>query len=171
VVRRSFALTNYPTTHTLLAMRVSNHEVAAVQRFYPQIYLACHTRHHRRRTTAGSLTPHESSILAHLTGEPMRAASLARHLGIVPSTLSAAIKRLVALGHVTRTRDHRDGRAIALRLSSQGARAMQQSSVLETSRVAALLGRLDPPDRAVAIRGLALLATAARGLPRSRVQS
>ena len=146
-------------------MPVSNRDVAAVQRCYPQIYLACHTRHHHRRTRGAPLTPQESTILAHLDETtPMRAADLARHLGVVASTMSAAIKRLSRLGHIARESDVRDARAAALRLSPQGARAMQAGSVLESKRVAAMLGRLKPADRARAIAGLSLLASAARSL-------
>jgi len=146
-------------------MSVSNRDVAAVQRFYPQIYLACHTRHQRRRANAAQLTPHESSLLAHLDERtPMRAAELARHLGVGASTLSAAIKRLTELGYIARDRDARDGRAASLRLSRLGARAMQAGSVLETRRVAALLSRLSPADRQRAIDGLGLLAQAGQHL-------
>ena len=149
-------------------MPVSNRDVAAVPRHYPQIYLACHTRHQRRRSSETALTPQESSLLAHLSeDEPVRAARLARHLGVVASTLSAAIKRLTALGYIARAKDARDGRAAALRLSRQGARAMQAGSVLETRRVAAMLAGLAPSDRARALDGLALLAMAARSLAAS----
>jgi DNA-binding MarR family transcriptional regulator len=139
-------------------MPVANRDVAAVQRCYPQIYLACHTRHHHRRTAGEPLTPHLDATT------PMRAADLARHLGVVPSTMSAAIKRLTALGYIARDPDQRDGRAAALRLSRQGARAMQAGSVLETRRVAAMLARLSPAERARAVGGLAALAAAARSL-------
>ena len=147
-------------------MPVSNHAVAAVQRCYPQIYLACHTRHQRRRSSPVALTSQESSILAHLSErEPMRAAALARHLGVVPSTMSAAIKRLSALGYIVRATDAEDGRAASLRLSRQGARAMQAGSVLETARVAGMLALLPAGERAKAVQGLELLASAARRLP------
>jgi DNA-binding MarR family transcriptional regulator len=143
-------------------MPVSNRDVAAVQRYYPQIYLACHTRHQRRSNSTG-LTPNESSLLAHLAHtEPLRASTLARHLGVGASTLSAAVKRLTALGYIVRERDTADHRALALRLSTQGQRAMQGASVLETRRVATMLGQLSPADRAQAIDGLRLLADAAR---------
>jgi DNA-binding MarR family transcriptional regulator len=146
-------------------MSVSNRDVAAIQRFYPQIYLACHTRHHRRRSNAAQLTPQESSILAHLHEDaPMRAAALARHLGVVASTMSAAIKRLTGLGYIARDPESGDRRALALRLSRQGARAMQTGSVLERRRVAAMLAQLPPQKRAHAIEGLGLLANAARAL-------
>jgi MarR family transcriptional regulator, organic hydroperoxide resistance regulator len=137
-----------------------------VQRCYPQIYIACHTRHRRRRRHDADLSAQQSSILAHLSErDPMRAAALARHLGVGPSTLSAAIKRLVALGFIARDRDRIDARAASLRLSPRGARAMQAGSVLETSRVRAMLDRLSPRDREAALNGLELLAAAARQLP------
>ena len=149
-------------------MPVANRDVAAVQRYYPQIYLACHTRHDRRRSNAAALTAHESSILAHLSErEGMRAADLARHLAVGASTMSAAIKRLTSLGYVARARDQADKRAASLRLSATGVRAMQQGSVLETVRVAMMLAGLAPADRARAVEGLALLAGAARALPKT----
>src|SRR5262245_1806001 len=125
-----------PPAYHSSRMPVSNADVADVQRYYPQIYLACHTRHHRRRSNAARLTAQESSILAHLSERhPMRASDLAHHLGVVRSTMSAALKRLTALGYIARSRDASDGRASALVLSPQGARAMQAGSVLESARV------------------------------------
>lgn len=147
-------------------MPVSNRDVAAVQRYYPQIYLACHTRHQRRRSNAAGLTANESSLLAHLSADqPMRAAPLARHLGVGPSTLSATVKRLTTLGYIVRTADEADRRAVSLRLSAVGLRAMQAASVLESRRVAAVLAKLSAGQRARAIAGLRLLAEAARSGP------
>jgi DNA-binding MarR family transcriptional regulator len=144
-------------------MPVATSDVRAVQRYYPQIYLACHTQHQRRRANTASLTASESSLLAHLSGdEPLRAATLARHLGVGASTLSAAVKRLTDLGYIVRERDVADQRALSLRLSPLGLRAMQASSVLETRRVVLVLSKLSPEERARAIDGLRLLADAAR---------
>src|SRR5687767_8101371 len=121
-------------------MPVTNRDIAAVQRCYPKIYLACHTRHQRRRSNAAQLTAHESSLLAHLSADhPTRPSDLARHLGIGRSTISAAIKRLIAAGYITHARGADDGRVLALRLSAKGAKAMQAGSVLESSRVKAML--------------------------------
>jgi DNA-binding MarR family transcriptional regulator len=150
-------------------MAVSSRDVADVQRWYPQIYLACHTRHQRRRSNTAQLTPHESSLLAHLAPDrPLRASALAGHLGVGRSTLSASIKRLISLGYITSARESHDGRALDLRLSARGARAMQAGSVLDTTRVRALLARLPEIDRRRALDGLRLLADAAADVPRQR---
>jgi MarR family transcriptional regulator, organic hydroperoxide resistance regulator len=152
-------------------MPVTTRDVAAVQRCYPKIYLACHTKHQRRRSNAAQLTAHESSLLAHLSeAHPTRPSDLAKHLGIGRSTVSAAVKRLVALGYIAHARAEDDGRVMALRLSPKGAKAMQAGSVLESGRVKALLAQLTERERGRAIEGLELLARAAGSLP-SRKES
>ena len=144
-------------------MSVSNRDVRLVQVAYPQIYFACHTRHIRRASTVTRLSATDSTLLAHLDeGQPVRATALAKHLGLAPSTLSAAIARVAALGYVTQRRDARDGRAVELLLSAKGAAAMQASSVLESERVKQMLANLAAGDRKRALDGLELLARAAR---------
>jgi DNA-binding MarR family transcriptional regulator len=139
--------------------------VRAIQRWYPQIYLACHTRHQRASSSDARLSGHDSSVLAHLDErDAMTASDLARHLGIVASTLSATLTRLEKLGYITRTPAAADRRIAELRLSKTGARAMQGSSVLESARVAALLDELTPGEQQLALDGLGLLARAARQL-------
>jgi DNA-binding MarR family transcriptional regulator len=147
-------------------MAISSREVLAVQRYYPQIYLACHTRHHRRRSNPAQLTSHDSALLAHLREEsPVSPSSLARHLGVGRPTVSAAIKRLLGLGYLSQTRDTSDARALGLWLTPKGTRALQMSSVLDTKRVTLLLAGLSTRQRAHAIEGLQLLAQAATELP------
>jgi DNA-binding MarR family transcriptional regulator len=139
--------------------------VRAIQRWYPQIYLACHTRHQRAASSDARLSANDSSVLAHLDErDAMTAGNLARHLGIGASTLSATLNRLVKLGYISRTPAAADRRIVELRLSKTGARAMQGSSVLESARVAALLDELTPGEQELALDGLALLARAARQL-------
>ena len=78
--------------------------VQIIQVAYPQVYLACHTRHQRKRTTVHRLSPRDSSILAHLDPVvPMKPARLAAHLSIARSTLSEALKGLTALGYTQQT--------------------------------------------------------------------
>jgi DNA-binding MarR family transcriptional regulator len=137
--------------------------VRAIQRWYPQIYFACHTRHQRAASSEVSLSAHDSAILAHLDEhEPIVASALARHLGIGAPTLSATLNRLVSLGYITRTPRAGDRRVAELRLSKIGGRAMASSSVLEASRVAAVLRELSEEEQRLALEGLALLARAAR---------
>jgi DNA-binding MarR family transcriptional regulator len=144
-------------------MAVENPDVRLVQVAYPQIYFACHTRHVRRASTSTRLSAADSTLLAHLDEDrAVRATLLAKHLGLAPSTLSAAISRLASLGFVIQRRDAKDGRAIGLLLSAKGASAMQASSVLESARVERMLSRLRPAERKRALDGLALLAKAAR---------
>jgi MarR family transcriptional regulator, organic hydroperoxide resistance regulator len=139
--------------------------VRAVQIAYPQIYLACHTRHTRARSTAFRLSARDSSLLVHLDAhEPTRPATLARHMSIGGPTLSAAVRRLEQLGYLTRQTADADRRGVELRLTAKGAEALSATSVLETSRVEALLRSLSPADRARAVDGLSLLGRAARAL-------
>lgn len=144
--------------------------VTAVQRFYPQIYFACHADHVRARSTAYRLSAHDSSLLAHLDPDrPVLTGELARHLGVSASTLSAAIKRLAQLGYIERCSRPPDRRQIELRLTARGAEAMTSTSVLDRKRVEAVLEELSPAQQRRAVAGLALLAMAARtvqGKPR-----
>jgi DNA-binding MarR family transcriptional regulator len=150
-------------------MPVSNRDVRQVQVAYPQIYFACHTRHVRRASTATQLSATDSTLLAHLDEEAsVRATTLARHLGLAASTLSAAIARLAQLGYVIQRRAARDGRVVELLLSAKGAAAMQASSVLDSARVKGMLDALTPGDRKRALDGLSLLAKAARTASRDR---
>jgi DNA-binding MarR family transcriptional regulator len=144
-------------------MPVSSRDVRLVQVAYPQIYFACHTRHIRRASTGARLSAADSTLLAHLDEDrATRPTELAKHLGVAASTLSAAINRLAKLGYVTLGKAASDGRAVDLRLSVKGAWAMQESSVLDSARVAKMLSALTPAERRRALDGLALLGKAAR---------
>jgi DNA-binding MarR family transcriptional regulator len=103
-------------------------------------------------------------LLAHLDEHlPVRSTTLAKHLELAASTLSAAIARLAGHGYVLQERDPKDRRVVGLRLSPKGAAAMQASSVLDSARVKRLLEQLGPAERKRALDGLSLLARAAQG--------
>jgi DNA-binding MarR family transcriptional regulator len=141
----------------------ASRDVRIVQTCYPQIYLACHTRHVRAASSPHSLSARDSSLLAHLDEtRPTAPSVLARHLGVGASTLSAAIKRLVRLGYVEQDRHPEDARRVRLCLAREGALAMRDSSVLDVRRVRRVLARLTPADRRAALDGLALLARASQ---------
>jgi DNA-binding MarR family transcriptional regulator len=141
---------------------MSERDVRAMQRFYPQIYFACHVDHVRTASTERRLSSRDSGVLAHLDElRPMSPAALARHLGVTASTLSALVDRLVELGYLQRKRSDFDGRQWELRLTKLGAQAMAETSVLDGRRVRKLLGRLSQRERRRAIDGMGLLAKAA----------
>jgi DNA-binding MarR family transcriptional regulator len=156
-------LTNDVRISKLLSIMSASDDVRIVQTCYPQIYLACHTRHVRAASTPQRLSARDSALLAHLDQtRPIAPSVLARHLGVGTSTMSAAVKRLVRLGYIEQDWHPKDARRVRLSLSRQGVRAMRETSVLEAARVRRVLARLGPADRRAALRGLTLLARASR---------
>jgi DNA-binding MarR family transcriptional regulator len=140
-------------------------DVRLVQTCYPQIDLACHTRHVRAASSVHRLSARDSSLLSHLDEKrPMPPSALARHLGVSPSTMSAAIKRLVRLGYVVQKPHPSDARRLQLFLSSKGTAAMRATSVLDADRVQGVLDALKGSERRRALDGLALFAKAARAM-------
>src|SRR6187399_2070428 len=137
--------------------------MTAVMTLYPRIYFACHTRHVRDPQSQRLLSRHQASILDHLDElEPTTVMALAGHMGVTAATMSLSIDRLERKGYVVRLKDAKDRRRVHVRLTSAGVRIRDASSVLDPSRVEALVGRLSDEERAQAIEGLALLARAAQ---------
>lgn len=137
-----------------------------IQVAFPQVYLACHTRHQRKRSTPHRLSPRDSAILAHLDAQaPMGHASLAAHLGVAKSTLSAALKQLTALGY---TRPALNGARGGVLLTAQGVQAIRDTSVLESARLRRVLAELGPRERARVADGLNTLARACRRVSERR---
>lgn len=142
-----------------MTIRDAGHRLMAL---YPRIYFACHTRHVRDPESHRLLSRHQASILDHLDElDPMTVNDLARHMGVTPATMSLAIDRLEHKGYVGRSRDAADRRRVHVRLTSAGVRVRDAASVLDPPRVEALVARLTDEERAIVIRGLALLAEAA----------
>ena len=140
-------------------------DVLEVLRSYPQIYLACHVEHRTRGSSPSGLTSRDGSLLAHVADpEGTSPAALARHLGIAPSTLSAALARLERQGLLRLDADSRDARRRRIRLTDAGRAAVVRDSVLDAGRVAAMLDALAAEEREKAVAGLKLLAAAARRL-------
>jgi DNA-binding MarR family transcriptional regulator len=140
-----------------------NPEVETVLRCYPLIYFACHKRHVRDEASNTILSANQASILDHLDDhEPTSLFDLARHMGVTASTMSITIDRLVRGHYVLRERSTEDKRRLDLRLTPAGLAIKRQKKVLEPALVKAVLDRLDDRKRKQALRGLQLLADAAR---------
>lgn len=128
-----------------------------------RIRFACRTRHVRDPQSERILSAHQASILDHLDeSEPTTLSELAARMGVTPSTMSIAIRRLARNGYVARKRDRTDRRRVFLRLTKAGVRIRDAKSALDPERVEALLDSLSPGDRAAALHGLTLLELAAR---------
>jgi DNA-binding MarR family transcriptional regulator len=140
-------------------------DVETVLRCYPQIYFACHRRHVRDEKTAQVMSQHQASVLDHLDDtEGTALFDLARHMGVTASTMSLTVDRLEHGGWVKRERSKQDARRVELRLTEAGIRIKKQQKVLEPELVRAMLARLEDGKRKKALRGLELLAEAAREL-------
>jgi DNA-binding MarR family transcriptional regulator len=136
--------------------------VLRVQTAYPRIYLACHSRHQNARTTNDSLSPRDSTLLAHLSEtNATPQGDLAAHVGVAKSTLSEALTGLEERGFTIRQRANGDGREALILRTPAGTKAMSGSSVLEKDRLAAILLYLTNEERCRAVDGLELLARAA----------
>ncbi|HEY8226603.1 MAG TPA: MarR family transcriptional regulator [Pyrinomonadaceae bacterium] len=144
---------------------MTDDDIYELQRLYPQIYIACHTNHVRAISTKWRISSQDAAILVHLDRERgLSPRELAAHLGISASTLSAYIARLSALGYLTSRASETDGRRREIRLTERGAEAISATSVLDRKRVGELLRKLKPAERKAALRGLQLLADAAKQL-------
>ena len=135
-----------------------------IQVAYPQVYLACHTRHQRKKSTSHHLSARDASILAHLDQrEATTPARLAAHLGVARSTLSEALKRLTSLGYTkAEPRDASEGRrgGVGVLLTAKGIAAIRDTSVLEVARLRAVLEQLSAAELKVVGRGMSVLAAA-----------
>lgn len=146
--------------------------ITAVMTLYPRIYFACHTRHVRDPQSQRLLSRHQASILDHLDEvEPTTVMDLAGHMGVTAATMSLSIDRLERKGYVVRLKDAKDRRRVHVRLTTAGVRVREASSVLDPSRVEALVTRLSEADRTRAIEGLALLARAGEEMSRQQAEA
>ncbi len=142
-----------------------NKQVAQIQAFYPEIYFACHANHKRRKQVPSGLTPRDGSLLAHISAlEGIETGSLAKHLGLAKSTLSAALHKLKSFGLIEFEVPAGDGRRRKLHITRRGKNYISETSVLETERVRKVLSKMKPAERLLALQGMELLAAACRKL-------
>ena len=87
----------------------------------------------------GLTHPQYLVMLALWEESPLTVAELGRRLSLEPATLSPLLKRLEASGMVTRDRDPRDVRALAVSLTARGRRTRSRAERIPP----AILDRLD----------------------------
>ncbi len=78
----------------------------------------------------------------------IRSSDLARQLGLVPTTASNLISRLVLNGLVDKRASETDGRAVALHLTDKGAALRAAIHRQDMSNMALMLSALSPEEQA-----------------------
>lgn len=112
-----------------------------------------------RQAGPRGISPTQGQILAILHTEPTGALTLteiAERLAVAPPTASDAVRALVAKGLVSKRRDQRDGRAVAISLTDRG-RAEAERVAGWPDFLAAAAATLSPGEQAVFVRALVKL--------------
>lgn len=118
---------------------------------------------------SGGLSPLERRILHHIpprVGVPL--SFLCDRLGLPKSTTSVTVKGLERRGLLTRTRDERDERRLAIVLTRAGEQAVRADALLDPPRLDEALAGLSGAQRAALLGGLEQLARVAERQERSR---
>lgn len=107
------------------------------------------------------LPPSDMQTLRYVAHDPGCASGTVAHfLGVVPTTMTSIVDRLVKRGLMVRERPDGDRRTVALRLSEEGERIFRQ---LETEELAAgerMLEVLEPGEREAFVRSVVRIANA-----------
>jgi len=137
-------------------------QVETVLDSFARLHAAARTRSVPDPGGAGGVSARQAAILALLDAhDPAMVGELAEHLGVTASTMSVNLQRLERDGFVRRDRDPADRRVTNVRLTEAGVRTRDARRLLAAGRVAGILDLLSPHERAEAVRGLRLLASAA----------
>lgn len=107
------------------------------------------------------ITPLQLRCLHHLEAcEGANVGQVAASVGVIASTASRAIDRLVATGLVSRRAHARDRRQVALGLTPAGRRTLAEITAARAGALAAMMERMDEGDRAALVRGAQAFAAA-----------
>jgi len=110
---------------------------------------------------ANALTPRQFAILLVVSVEEgLTQTQLVDRTGIDRSTLADIVARLLGRGLIQRRRVKSDGRAYAIKLSPQGAKALREAQPVAAAVDTRLLANLPPAKRQDFIETLILLADA-----------
>jgi DNA-binding MarR family transcriptional regulator len=104
------------------------------------------------------LTPRQFAVLVAVAEEEgLTQTGLVERTGIDRSTLADIVARLLARGLIQRRRAKDDGRAYAIKLSAQGAKALREAQPGAAAADARLLANLPPAKRQDFLESLNLI--------------
>jgi DNA-binding MarR family transcriptional regulator len=131
-----------------------------VARLLPELYRRFHWAN---RVQGGDLpvTHRALEVLQHLSASgPLTVGELAVHLGLRRNSVSELLQRLETKGLVARIRDERDERRVLVWLTEAGRSVVSRiRQPAAPDLIAQTMASLSPEDRALAVRGLELLAS------------
>ncbi len=108
------------------------------------------------------LTPRQFAVLAVVYDEEgLTQTELVDRTGIDRSTLADIVARLLSRGMIQRRRAKNDGRAYAIKLTAQGAKALREAQPAAEAADAVLMASLPPAKRQDFIDSLILIVEAA----------
>ncbi len=114
------------------------------------------------RGDEADLSQHERELLHHVPAEGgVQLSQVAWHLALPKSTASVLVKDLERRGFLSRRRDPRDERRLAITLTAKGHERVRADSVLDPEGLAAALDALPADERAALVRAIERLAEAA----------
>jgi len=109
------------------------------------------------------LSQHERQLLHHVpAGGGVELKHIAWHLALPKSTASVLVKDLERRGFVTRRRDPRDERRLAITLTSKGLERVAADSVLDVRGLQTALADLSSEERRALLETIEKLADSAR---------
>lgn len=105
----------------------------------------------------GISAPRLSALSVLVFGGPRRIGELADAEQVEPPTMTRLLDGMERDGYVVRTADPRDGRAVVVRATSKGARALRKGRAQRVEALAAGLRSLPPDQVAALAKGVEIL--------------
>jgi len=136
---------------------MNSSDSARFERAYATIWMTLH------RGDEPDLSQHERQLLHHVpAGGGVELKHIAWHLALPKSTASVLVKDLERRGFVTRRRDPRDERRLAITLTSKGLERVAADSVLDVRGLQTALADLSSEERRALLETIEKLADSAR---------
>jgi DNA-binding MarR family transcriptional regulator len=139
------------------AQDVNSPEHEQFEKLYGRLWRALH------RPDDDDLSQHELELLHHVPAAGAGSVTLqqlARHLALPKSSASVLVKDLERRGFLSRARDPRNERQLAIALTAEGQARVAADAVLDLPRLAAALAALDEGERQALLGALQRLVEA-----------